>query len=76
MNSIYESPVFQIANSQYERACEWLDVPGDARERILTKAFQEVLQFGKCHTLWNRDDAPAIGVQKVIEAKRARGLYP
>jgi hypothetical protein len=33
MNSIYESPVFQIANSQYERACEWLDVPGDARER-------------------------------------------
>jgi glutamate dehydrogenase (NAD(P)+) len=33
MNSIYESPVFQIANSQYERACEWLDVPSDARER-------------------------------------------
>jgi glutamate dehydrogenase (NAD(P)+) len=33
VNSIYESPVFQIANSQYDRACEWLNVPPDARER-------------------------------------------
>lgn len=55
----------------------WTDVEvNDRLYRILTKAFQEVLQFGKRHTLWNRDAALAIGVQKVIEAKRARGLYP
>lgn len=30
---IFESPVFQIANAQYQRACEWLDVPQDAMER-------------------------------------------
>ncbi len=33
MASIYESPVFEIANSQYERACDWLEVPEGARER-------------------------------------------
>ena len=33
MQSIYESPVFDISNAQYERACEWLNVPQDARER-------------------------------------------
>ena len=33
MKSIYESPVFEISNAQYERACEWLGVPQDARER-------------------------------------------
>lgn len=55
----------------------WSDVEVNNRlYRILTKAFQEVLQFGKPHSLWNRDAALAIGVQKVMEAKRARGLYP
>ena len=34
MKPTYESPVFKIANSQYERACEWLGVPKDTRERI------------------------------------------
>jgi glutamate dehydrogenase (NAD(P)+) len=48
----------------------------DRLYRILTKAFQEVLQFGKRHSLWNRDAALSIGVEKVIQAKRARGLYP
>ena len=33
MSSIYASPVFDIANAQYPRACEWLNVPSDARER-------------------------------------------
>ena len=55
----------------------WTDVEvNDRLYRILTKAFQEVLQFGKRHSLWNRDAALAIGVEKVIQAKRARGLYP
>ena len=55
----------------------WADVEvNDRLYRILTKAFQEVLQFGKRHTLWKCDAALAIGVQKVIEAKRSRGLYP
>lgn len=55
----------------------WSDVEvNDRLYRILTKAFQEVLQFGKRHSLWNRDAALAIGVEKVIQAKRARGLYP
>jgi glutamate dehydrogenase (NAD(P)+) len=33
VKSIYESPVFDISNAQYQRACEWLNVPQDARER-------------------------------------------
>jgi glutamate dehydrogenase (NAD(P)+) len=48
----------------------------DRLYRILTKSFQEVLRYGKRHTLWNRDAALAIGIQKVIEAKLARVLYP
>jgi glutamate dehydrogenase (NAD(P)+) len=55
----------------------WSDVEvNDRLYRILTKSFQEVLRYGKRHTLWNRDAALAIGIQKVIEAKLARGLYP
>ena len=44
--------------------------------RTLEKSFQEVLQFGKRHGLWTRDAALAIGVRKVIEAKRLKGLFP
>jgi glutamate dehydrogenase (NAD(P)+) len=55
----------------------WTEVEvNDRLYRILEKAFREVLAFGKRHTLWNRDAALAIGVNKVIEAKRVRGLYP
>ena len=48
----------------------------DRLYRILEKALQDSLQFGKRHHLWIRDAALAIGVRKVIEAKRARGLFP
>jgi glutamate dehydrogenase (NAD(P)+) len=48
----------------------------DRLYRILTKSFQEVLRYGKRHAFWNRDAALAIGIQKVIEAKLSRGLYP
>jgi len=44
--------------------------------RIPAKAFRDGLQFGKHHSPWNRGAALATGVQKVIEFKRARGLYP
>lgn len=44
--------------------------------RIMEKAYQEVLQFGKTQGLWTRDAALAIGVQKVIQAKRIKGLFP
>lgn len=33
MHSIFESPVFEIANAQFERACAWLDAPPDFYER-------------------------------------------
>jgi hypothetical protein len=33
ISSIFDSPVFQIANAQYLRACSWPDVPQDAMER-------------------------------------------
>lgn len=48
----------------------------DRLYRILEKAFQEVLSFGKRNGLWMRDAALAIGVSKVIQAKRAKGLFP
>jgi glutamate dehydrogenase (NAD(P)+) len=48
----------------------------DRLYRILEKAFQEVLAFGKRNNLWMRDAALAIGINKVVQAKRARGLYP
>jgi len=35
-----------------------------------------VLAFGKRNNLWMRDAALAIGINKVVQAKRARGLYP
>ena len=55
----------------------WSDVEvNDRLYRILEKAFQEVLQFQKRNALWMRDAALAIGVNKVIEAKRLRGLFP
>jgi glutamate dehydrogenase (NAD(P)+) len=55
----------------------WSDVEvNDRLYRILEKAFQDVLQFQKRNALWMRDAALAIGVNKVIEAKRLRGLFP
>lgn len=48
----------------------------DRLYRVMEKAYQDVLQFGKRHELWTRDAALAIGVQKVIEAKRIKGLFP
>ena len=55
----------------------WSEIEvNDLLYRILEKAFQEVVGFGKRNNLWMRDAALAIGVNKVIQAKRARGLYP
>jgi len=55
----------------------WSEIEvNDRLYRILEKAFQEVLLFGKRNNLWMRDAALAIGINKVIQAKRARGLYP
>lgn len=55
----------------------WTEIEvNDRLYRILERAFQEVLGFGKRNGLWMRDAALAIGVRKVIEAKRARGLFP
>jgi len=55
----------------------WTEIEvNDRLYRILEKAFQDVLGFGKRNNLWMRDAALAIGVRKVIDAKRARGLFP
>jgi len=55
----------------------WTEVEvNDRLYRVLEKAFQEVLNFQKRNTLWMRDAALAIGVNKVIQAKCARGLFP
>lgn len=44
--------------------------------RILEKSFQEVLAFTRKHRIGMRDAALAIGIGRVYEAKRARGLFP
>jgi len=55
----------------------WTEVEiNDRLYRILEKAFQDVLHFTRRHSVWMRDAALAIGVNKVIQAKCARGLYP
>ena len=55
----------------------WTEIEvNDRLYRILEKAFQDVLGFGKRNSLWIRDAALAIGVKKVTDAKKARGLYP
>ena len=55
----------------------WTEIEiNDRLYRILEKAFQDVLYFTKRHGLWMRDAALAIGVNKVIQAKCARGLFP
>ncbi len=55
----------------------WTEIEiNDRLYRILEKAFQEVISFGKRNNLWMRDAALAIGVNKVILAKKARGLFP
>lgn len=55
----------------------WTEIEvNDRLYRILEKAFQNVLNFTRRHNLWMRDAALAIGVNKVIQAKCARGLYP
>jgi glutamate dehydrogenase (NAD(P)+) len=48
----------------------------DRLYRILEKAFREVLGFGARHGLSMRDAALAIGVSKVLEAKKVKGLFP
>jgi glutamate dehydrogenase (NAD(P)+) len=55
----------------------WTEIEvNDRLYRILERAFQDVLGFGKRNGLRMRDAALAIGINKVIQAKRARGLYP
>lgn len=55
----------------------WTEIEvNDRLYRILEKSFQDVLGFGKRNGLWIRDAALAIGVKKVTDAKKARGLYP
>ena len=55
----------------------WTEIEvNDRLYRILEKAFQDVMHFAKRNRLWMRDAALAIGVNKVVQAKRARGLYP
>ena len=55
----------------------WTEIEvNDRLYRILEKALQDVLYFAKRNHLWMRDAALAIGVNKVVQAKRARGLFP
>ncbi|MCX7868413.1 MAG: Glu/Leu/Phe/Val dehydrogenase [Terrimicrobiaceae bacterium] len=62
---------------QNQQRYSWTEAEvNDRLYRILERAFQETLHFGKRHGLWSRDAALAIGVRKVIEAKKARGLFP
>ncbi len=48
----------------------------DRLYRILEQTFSQVLQFSKREKLYHRDAALAIGVRKVAEAKKVRGLFP
>jgi len=48
----------------------------DRLYRILEQTFSNVLQFAKREKLYHRDAALAIGVKKVTDAKKIRGLFP
>ena len=48
----------------------------DRLYRILEQTFSQVLQFSKKEKLYHRDAALAIGVKKVADAKKVRGLFP
>lgn len=48
----------------------------DKLYRQMETAYHQVLQFAKKHKLYNRDAAIALGVSKIAEAKRQRGLFP
>lgn len=62
---------------QNEQNFSWSEIEiNDRLYRILEKAFQDVLNFSKKHGLGMRDAALAIGITKVLEAKRLRGLFP
>ncbi len=55
----------------------WTEIEvNDRMYRILEKSFQEVLAFGNRNKLWTRDSALAIGIDRVLKAKEARGLFP
>jgi glutamate dehydrogenase (NAD(P)+) len=48
----------------------------DRLYRILEQTFSQVLQFAKTSKLYHRDAALAIGIKKVADAKKVRGLFP
>lgn len=48
----------------------------DKLYRQLELAHHQVLQFAKKHNLYLRDAALALGINKIAEAKRLRGLFP
>ncbi|MBI4026083.1 MAG: Glu/Leu/Phe/Val dehydrogenase [Verrucomicrobia bacterium] len=48
----------------------------DRLYRILEQTFSHVMQFAKREKLYHRDAAMAIGVKKVADAKKVRGLFP
>lgn len=55
----------------------WTEVEvNDRLYRILEQAFSQVMQFAKREKLYHRDAALAIGVKKVADAKKVRGLFP
>jgi len=55
----------------------WTEVEvNDRLYRILEQAFSQVMQFAKREKLYHRDAALAIGIKKVADAKKVRGLFP
>jgi len=48
----------------------------DKLYRQMETAYHQVLQFAKKNNLYMRDAALAIGISKIAEAKRLRGLFP
>ncbi len=55
----------------------WTEVEvNDRLYRILEQTMSQVMQFAKREKLYNRDAALAMGVKKVADAKKVRGLFP
>lgn len=48
----------------------------DRLNRTLEKSFQEVVRLSKSRAMTHRDAALSIGVERVLSAKRKRGLFP
>ena len=71
---IYDHPTFRMACRQFESAADYLEIPECDRARLT--AFTQALQLSRRRRISMRLAALSLGIQRVHDAKRRRGLFP